>query len=92
MKTGPIMTIISTKTEFEKLKKDKRYTHSYTLFKFQMISIAKSQLPLMLLIMGKGLEKIHIEWTGSKETPQMEWKYKFETHFEWKHVHSLHSL
>ena len=40
----------------------------------------------------KGLEKTHIEWTGSKETPQLEWKEKIETHFEWKYVHSLHSL
>ena len=31
----------------------------------------------------KGLEKTHIEWTVSP---------KFETHFEWKYVHSLHSL
>ena len=32
----------------------------------------------------KGLEKTHIEWTVSKEIPQMEWTDKFETHFEWK--------
>ena len=40
----------------------------------------------------KRLEETHIEWTVSKEIPQMEWRDKFETHFEWKHVHSLHSL
>ena len=40
----------------------------------------------------KGLEKTNTEWTGSRETSQMKWRDKFETHFEWKHVHSLHSL
>ena len=27
-----------------------------------------------------------------ERNPQMEWRDTFETHFEWKHVHSLHSL
>ena len=43
-------------------------------------------------LIRKGLEKTDIQWTLSKEIPQMEWRDTFETHFEWKHVHSLHSL
>ena len=50
------------------------------------------QCDIRYIHLRKGLEKTHIEWTVSKEIPQMEWRDKFETHFEWKHVHSLHSL
>ena len=38
----------------------------------------------------KGFEKAHIEWIESKEIPQMVWRDKSETHFEWKHVHFTH--
>ena len=53
---------------------------------------ASVQCDIGYINLRKGLGKTHIEWTGNKETPQMEWRDKFQTHFEWKQVHSLHSL
>ena len=49
-----LYTFFSLKTEFENLKKDKRYTNSFQLFKFQMILIAKCQLLLIWLIIVIG--------------------------------------
>ena len=34
----------------------------------------------------------HIEWYFNAKGTHIEWPGRYETHFEWKFIHSFHSL